>query len=107
MEMVDGAKVGTMIKCIETKRIAIFAIAKNANIAMFFSVIWVEMMAFFCNIPISDKPSRQPSANVRTGKVKSSATSPILFLADDFEWPNPSWDVSQKMLGVADTEHDG
>jgi len=46
-----------MIKCIETKRIAIFAIAKNANIAMVFTVIWAEIIAFFCNIPISDKPS--------------------------------------------------
>jgi len=55
--MVDGAKVGTMIKCIETKRIAIFAIVKNANIAMAFTVIWAEIIAFFCNIPISDKPS--------------------------------------------------
>jgi len=55
--MVDDAKVGANVKCIETKRIAIFAIAKNANIAMVFTVIWAEMMAFFCNIPISDRSS--------------------------------------------------
>jgi len=43
--MIDGTKVGSIIKCIETKRIAIFAIAKNANIATVFTVIWAEISA--------------------------------------------------------------
>jgi len=51
-EMTDGAKVSANMKCIEAKRIAIFAIVKNANIAMRKRFFYLVFRPFFTKLRI-------------------------------------------------------